>query len=277
MAEQALPPEGFAVKAVEEPHGEDHENREIDESRHENSRMIDFMHGEGVCHFFRLPAELRNQVYELALGVPLTVLINEEFGHARKYPYEQRKLVTISRQDEKPTVDLLLISRQVHYEATPIFYGQTKFKTWMCLVSNFICQIGTSVKYLKSLETYRLDDFYCEGPSILKAPSPQWSLQLGLARNLRHFSIGGMDDKYLSSRHDLVTFLYYFFQHWIKAIGEESGNKFAALECLKFTYYHHGQDAADKHMESDMGFRQKFKDLIDSHPFDDDPHEQELP
>lgn len=71
--------------------------------------------------FLDLPLDLRSSIYTLCLVVPGNVVhYPEYYSHDKLSDYKDRKLMDF--------LSLLYVSKQVHEEAAPIFYGQNTFR-----------------------------------------------------------------------------------------------------------------------------------------------------
>ncbi|KAI4272829.1 MAG: hypothetical protein LQ337_005045 [Flavoplaca oasis] len=69
--------------------------------------------------FLRLPAEIRNQIYELCLVVDGTI---------NPYPVHYQDSRVVPEGQSKPSVALLRVSKQIKAEARPIYHGRN---TWL--------------------------------------------------------------------------------------------------------------------------------------------------
>ncbi|KAL9626880.1 MAG: hypothetical protein Q9204_006967 [Flavoplaca sp. TL-2023a] len=69
--------------------------------------------------FLRLPAEIRNQIYELCLLVD---------GSINPYPVHYQDSRVVPEGQSKPSVALLRVSKQIKAEARPIYHGRN---TWL--------------------------------------------------------------------------------------------------------------------------------------------------
>ena len=74
--------------------------------------------------YFRLmalPVELRNNIYEYCLVIPGNIVhLPESYSYDRILDYKNRKLTDF--------LSLLFLSKRIHDEAAPIFYGKNSFR-----------------------------------------------------------------------------------------------------------------------------------------------------
>jgi hypothetical protein len=82
-------------------------------------------HSDPTCHFFRLPREIRNAIYELCV-VPGTIFISRP-GYI-PYLRDLDMRYTDRRRDTEPVeTQLFLISREIRLEALEVFLSMNQF------------------------------------------------------------------------------------------------------------------------------------------------------
>ncbi|CAA9964041.1 hypothetical protein PTMSG1_07400 [Pyrenophora teres f. maculata] len=84
--------------------------------------------------FLRLPAELRNNIYEYYFSDSIAIIKNTTHGGDNGTSYK-------NRCDNTCPLNLLEASRQIHHEASPLFWS----------LATFGAQHGTTAKEIKSL------------------------------------------------------------------------------------------------------------------------------
>ncbi|QDS71414.1 hypothetical protein FKW77_003286 [Venturia effusa] len=135
--------------------------------------------------FLKLPAELRNRIYDLALTFPKRVTLTSGI---RKHSRRQSAYRVLSRdfmQDRgvlNPSI--LRVNKQIYHEAMPVFYNQPlEFVDAVALYS-FLAQIGQdAIPLIRQIRIERV--------SILKEQTthPAFTI-LAYATNLEALSIG---------------------------------------------------------------------------------------
>jgi hypothetical protein len=120
--------------------------------------------------FLGLPAELRKQIYELALlqDEPSNII-----GGASRYEPSRKGSMAPGR-------GLFRVSRMVHEEATPIFYGQNEFRfidiyVDMLEVTSALIKMGRNAKLIRTI--------YIRFPSVSCFPQAEEILCILYADN----------------------------------------------------------------------------------------------
>ncbi|KAI5361145.1 hypothetical protein Slin15195_G122580 [Septoria linicola] len=180
--------------------------------------------------FLDLPAEIRNQIYELALVHSRTIHIFGPSGHDRIVIVANRVTDRWGAPPSKPEIAIgtLLVSRQVHLESAPILYGANGFDMEdIGTAARWSTEIGKSIRYLTRIAlTGNLHN-----PRDV-ATRRSWLASLEQASELRSL---GLDD--CSSRRDAnmtARVLLPLFRS-IKKARRESGSVFALAKILHFT------------------------------------------
>lgn len=105
--------------------------------------------------FLDLPAELRNQIYELALvhhgELQATSIVPKSGVRKVRFVYSNR--TTFQASDF--AISLLLVNRQVNLESSPVLYGSNSFSFLTVHTAWYWSTIiDRSVRYLKNVRLY---------------------------------------------------------------------------------------------------------------------------
>ncbi|KAK7542439.1 uncharacterized protein J3D65DRAFT_664820 [Phyllosticta citribraziliensis] len=185
--------------------------------------------------FLELPRELRDRILLLALLVPEARVqhrqtrtvdyVNSGFGNGFK-------TVKIFSHTTICTPGLLLVCHQVHAESLPIMYGKTMFEIRSARrLEEFVEKIGHNARFVKtmsitgsSLTGSSIDDLYGKADLLSKLV---YLNRLNLIH--RHETCESFNSPIA-----IAEEFYNIATSWIHEVGIIKGNRYAAVDVIKF-------------------------------------------
>lgn len=173
--------------------------------------------------FLALPAELRLQIYALALSLPIPIRLRESWKNFRRITLRRRDTHR-ERASLHPTI--LLASKQLHAEASPVLYGNAFALGDSCAFYHFLGQIGSQRRLLKRVcvQGWRFNGVHKQ------FNHPALTMLVDAAK-LEMLRIEG-NVNYTGSAKRLAESFFRDGHHWLEAVGSREGDKLAAFKYM---------------------------------------------